>query len=339
MIFEKDSDEIRWAAELFENGWHARAQRALEAASGAGVFERLAKEPVAAERLAEDLGLDPTAAEKVLIVLAAMGLVDRDGDAWRLTPKAEATLLPDAPCYQGNMLAHTADVWAFWSDLESALHGEKGGWVFDPAGRPPVRSHRNFILGMHNVAMAGRAAELVERVDLSEIRTRSATGRRTLMDVGGGPGTYAAALCERYPDLTATVMDLPETIEIARGVIEKLGMSDRVRTVAGDWNEDEFGAGNDAVLLSSVLHGPTSAAEMKLEKARRSMKPGGLLIIQDFVMNAEKTGPLIPAVFNVMVGAFSLTELADRIAAAGFSGLQVKPMPRYAGTTVLTAVR
>ncbi len=339
MIFEKDSDEIRWANELLENGWRARAQRAIEAANGAGVFEHLGKEPVAAERLAEDLGLDPAAVENVLIVLAAMGLVDRDGDAWRLTPKAEATLLPDAPCYQGNMLAHTADVWAFWSDLESALHGEKGGWVFDPEGRPLVRSNRNFILGMHNVAMAGRAAELAERADLPEIWTRSGAGRRTLMDVGGGPGTYAMALCERCPGLTATVMDLPETIEIAREIIGRLGFSDRVRTVVGDWNEDEFGADNDAVLLSSVLHGPTSAAEMKLQKAYRSMKAGGLLIIQDFVMNAEKTGPLIPAVFNVMVGAFSLTELTDRITAAGFSGVEVRPMPQYAGTTVLTAVR
>lgn len=331
MIFRTGGDAVRWANELLDNGWRGRAQRTLEAAHGAGLFERLASGPATARRLADDLGLDPAAAEKVLSVVAAMGLLDRAGDAWRLTPKAEATLLADAPCYQGNMLAHGANVWPFWSNLESALRGETGGWVFDPQGRPFLRSHRDFILGMHNLAMAGRAAELADRVDL--------TGRRTLIDVGGGPGSYAMALCERYPDLTATVMDLPETIEIARELLERLGMSDRVRTAVGDWDEDEFGTDNDAVMLSSVLHGPTSAAEMKLEKAYRSMRPGGLLIIQDFVMNAEKTGPLIAAVFNVMVGAFSVTELAGRIEAAGFSGLEVRPMPQYAGTAVLTAAK
>jgi len=331
MIFQTDNQQIRWARELLANAWQGRAQRALEAAHGVGLFERLGRGAATAERLAGDLGLDPTATEKVLIVLAAMGLVDRAADAFRLTPKAEATLLADAPYYQGNMLAHQANVWSFWSDLESALRGETGGWVFDPAGRPALRSHRDFVLGMHNIAMAGRAAELAERVDL--------TGRRTLMDVGGGPGTYAMALCERYPDLTATVMDLPEAVEIARAVIERLGMADRVRTRAGDWNQDEFGTDNDAVLLSNVLHGPTSGAEMKLEKTHRSMKPGGLLIIQDFVMNAEKTGPLTPAVFNVMVGAFSVTELTARIRDAGFTGIQVRPMPDDVGATILTATK
>ena len=331
MIFEADSQEIRWAIELLDNGWRGRAQRTLEAAHGVGIFERLGDGTASDERLAADLDLEPAAVGKVLIVLAAMGLLDRDGDAWRLTPKAEATLLPAAPYYQGNMLAHHADIGSLWSDLESVLRGETGGWVFDPQGRPALRSQPDFILGMHNIAMAGRAAELAERVNL--------TGRRTLADVGGGPGSYAMALCERYPDLTATVMDLPATIEIAREVIEHLGMSDRVGTTVCDWNEDEFGTGNDVVLLSSILHGPTSSAEMKLEKAHRSMKPGGLLIVQDFVMNAEKTGPLIPALFNVMVGAFSLPELAGRIEDAGFAGLRIQPMPDDTGTTVLTATR
>jgi len=331
MIFQTDGQEVRWAKELLADGWRGRAQRTLEAAHGVGIFERLGGGAATAEVLASDLGLDSDAVEKVLIVLVAMGLVDRAGDVFRLTPKAEATLLPAAPYYQGNMLAHHANIGSFWSDLESVLRGETGGWVFDPQGRPALRSQRDFILGMHNIAMAGRAAELAERVSL--------TGRRTLADVGGGPGSYAMALCERYPDLTATVMDLPETIEIARQTIEHLGMSDRVRTAICDWNEDEFGTGNDVVLLSSVLHGPTSGAEMKLKKTHKSMKPGGVLIVQDFVMNAEKTGPLIPALFNVMVGAFSLPELAGRIEDAGFEGVRVQPMPDDAGTTVLTATR
>jgi len=331
MIFEADSQKIRWAIELLDNGWRGRAQRTLEAAHGVGIFERLGEGTASDERLAADLDLEPAAVGKVLIVLAAMGLLDRDGDAWRLTPKAEATLLPAAPHYQGNMLVHQANVWSFWSDLEAVLQGKTGGWVFDPNGRPFLRSHRDFVLGMHNIAMAGRAADLAERVDL--------TGRHTLADVGGGPGTYAMALCERYPDLTATVMDLPETVEIARDVIERLGMSHRVRTAVCDWKADEFGTGNDVVLMSSVLHGPRSEAEMKLAKAHRSMKAGGLLVIQDFLMNAAKTGPLVPALFNIMVGAFSVPELAGRIEHAGFAGVQVRPMPDYAGTTVLTATK
>ncbi len=329
MIFEIDSPEIRWAAEATGHAWHARAGRTLEAACAVGLPEALAAGPATAEALARQRDLDAAMVEKVLIVLAAMGQTARDGRGWRLTPKARATLLPDAPLYQGHILAHHAQVGAFWADLESVLRGGQGGWVWSPDGHDRMRSYRDFVLGMHNLAMAGRAAALCRRVDLS--------GRRTLVDVGGGPASYAVALCERYPDLSATVLDLPEAVEIARDLIGRFGMAGRVRAEVGDWNDVAFGAGVDAVLLSNVLHGPASRAGMKLAKAHRALVAGGLLIVQDFLMNAEKTGPLIPAVFNLMVGAFSLPEMVEHAQAAGFAEPAVQPMPEPFGGTVLTA--
>jgi ubiquinone/menaquinone biosynthesis C-methylase UbiE len=330
MIFRKAGRDIEWAEELGDLSWNYRAARIVQVASGVGMFRRLAEGRVTATDVAGG-DLEAGMVEKVLIALAAMGLAGREGEGWALTAKARATLIEESPLYQGHMLAHSAQVWSYWNDFESAVRGERGGWVWSAEGQPQARTHRDFILAMHEMAMAGRAAALAERVDLE--------GRRTLVDVGGGPGTYAMALCERNPDLAATVLDLPETIEIAREVIGRLGMADRVRTQVGDWNTDEFGRNRDAVLVSNILHGPTSAAEMKLAKAHRALRPGGLLIVQDFLMNAEKTGPLVPAIFNVMVGAFSVTELTDRIAAAGFKNIRVTPMPERVGTTVVTAVK
>ena len=72
------------------------------------------------------------------------------------------------------------------------------------------------------------------------------------------------------------------------------------------------------VLLSNVLHGPGSKAEIKLKKARDTMVNGGLLLVQDFLLNDEKTGPLIPALFNVMVGTYSRCELLSMVKEAGF---------------------
>ena len=329
MIFEHDSPEIRWANNLTAHTWRCRAQRALEAAGALGLPEALAAGPATAEAVAGAGNLDAAMVEKVLIVLSAMGLSDRDGDRWRLTPRAEATLLPDAPLYQGNILAHHAQVGAFWADLESALQEGKGGWIFSPDGHDRVRSYRDFVLGMHNMAMAGRAAAFCDRVDLA--------GRRTLVDVGGGPASYAMALCERDPDLSATVLDLPEAVEIARGLIERFGMAGRVRAEVGDWNEVEFGMDVDVVLMSNVLHGPGRGAEMRLAKAHRALAPSGLLVVQDFVMNPDRTGPLVPAVFNLMVGAYSLTELRDLIMAAGFEEPGVQTMPEPFGSTIMTA--
>ncbi|NIR07513.1 MAG: SAM-dependent methyltransferase, partial [Candidatus Aminicenantes bacterium] len=93
-----------------------------------------------------------------------------------------------------------------------------------------------------NIAVAGRADAFIENIDLS--------GRKKLLDVGGGPGTYSIAACRRFPKLKAVVFDLPETIAIANEVIAGEGMQDRVTTRAGNWETDTFGKDNDVVLFS-----------------------------------------------------------------------------------------
>ena len=331
VTIQKQSQEIAWAQELVARSWAYREARVLQVAHRVGIFQCLGGDRETADDVAADRGLNAGMTEKLLIVCAAMGLLDREDTGWALTPKGAATMLPDAPLYQGNAIAHSADVWGFWNNLEAAVRGEKGNATRSDGDTGRSRSHRDFILAMHNMAMAGRAAELADRVDLS--------GKRTLVDVGGGPGTYTIALCQRYSDLQGTIYDLPETLDITREVLDRFDMAGRIKTVPGSWEDHEFGAGYDAVLMSNVLHGPGSRAEMKLEKAHRSLNSGGLLIVQDFLLNPEKTGPLKPALFNLMVGAFSVNELTDRMAAAGFSVLHRHEMPEDLGTLLITAVR
>jgi hypothetical protein len=328
---EAQNQEITWAQELIRMSWAYRAARALQTAHRLDLFAHLRERGISAAAIAAAEGWDADLLEKLLVVCAALELVEREREGWMLTPKGAATMLPEAPLYQGNAIAHSAEVWDFWHDLEKVVRGGERGTTASGEGADSIRSHRDFILAMHNMAMAGRAAELAERVDLSN--------KRTLVDVGGGPGTYTIALCQRYPDLRATLFDLPETIAIARDVIARFGLEDRISTVEGDWNEDEFGERVDAVLMSNILHGPRSSAGMKLAKARRALAEGGLLIIQDFLLDADKTGPLKPALFNLMVGAYAVDEISDLVGNAGFCDIRFHPMPADLGTTLLTALK
>ena len=78
---------------------------------------------------------------------------------------------------------------------------------------------------------------------------------------------------------------------------------------------------------------------MKLDKAFRSLTRGGVLIVQDFILNNEKTGPLRPALFNINVGTFSVDELCSRVSAAGFTDARHIELPEEVGTSLITAVK
>jgi predicted O-methyltransferase YrrM len=235
-----------------------------------------------------------------------MGLLRKHQDQYENTELAETFLVRRNRLYQGDIIAHSATVWNFWSGLENQIR-------LEPVPRDEqAEEHRDFIMGMDNIALAGRGQMFVENVDLS--------GRKKLFDVGGGPGTYSIAACRRYPELSAIVFDLPETIEITKEVLAREKIQDRITVQAGDWAKDSFGENNDVVLFSNVLHGPASQAPMKLNKAYDSMEKGGLLVVQEFLLNNEKTGPLIPALFNIMVGAYSQAEMSSGIEKAGFTG-------------------
>ncbi len=294
---------------ILEMTWNYRAARVLHVASHLQIFTRLCEKPMSVNDLAQTCHAKPDTLEKLLIACCAMGLLNKDEDLYSVTNVAETYLVAGRELYQGDMVAHSANKWDFWTNLEDFVLQEKAP--------PPDEDiqHQNFIRAMHNITMSGRGEVILEALDLS--------GRKQLFDIGGGPGTYSILFCRRWPDLKAVVFDLPETIAIAREIINREQMTDRIGVREGSWDAHDFGRNNDVVLLSNILHGPTSQAEMKLTKAYDSLVSGGLVLIQDFLLNDEKTGPLLPALFNIMVGAYSQKELLTCIEQAGFSQMNI----------------
>lgn len=322
MIGGKMDQGVRPIDEL---NWGYRAARLLHVACGLDVFTILSKEQLTPDQLSKKLNSSLEMTGKMLIGCVAMGLLSKDGDCYINTDLAKTYLVRGEPMYQGDIIAHSAQVWNFWSELADHVKG-----TTKPRDQMPF-DHHSFIMGMHNIAVVGRAQMFLDSVDLS--------GRKQLLDVGGGPGTYSITSCKEYPDLQAIVFDLPETVEIARKVIAGEGMQDRVTTCPGSWDADDFGQGNDVVLFSNILHGPNSNAQMKLAKASNSMSSGGLLIIQEFLLDDDKTGPLIPALFNIMVGAYSRAELLAEVARAGFVNAKLVNTSEQIGCSWVTALK
>ncbi len=179
-------------------------------------------------------------------------------------------------------------------------------------------------MGMFNVAM-GLAPRAVKEIDLR--------GRKTLLDLGGGPGTWAIHFCLANPGLRATVFDLPATRPFAEKTIARFGLSDRVDFQGGDYLKDEVRGSYDVAWLSQVLHGegPDACREM-VRKAVGALVPGGLILVHEFILDNNLAGPLHPALFslNMLAGtqagrSYSEQQIMDMLAEAGAKDLRRLP--------------
>ncbi len=124
-----------------------------------------------------------------------------------------------------------------------------------------------------------------------------------MLDVGGGPGTYALEWAKLHRHLKATLFDIPPVVEVARSYIQRYGLEDRVDTRAGDFNRDDLGSGYDLILLANVLHMYSEELSRALVgKAVQALEPGGRLIIHGFCTEEDETGPLEDAMFSLNIG-------------------------------------
>jgi predicted O-methyltransferase YrrM len=152
-----------------------------------------------------------------------------------------------------------------------------------------------------------------------------AAGRTRLLDIAGGSGIYACTIAAHHPHLTATVFERPPVDGIARRMIEKRGYTARVAVVAGDMFTDPLPRDHDIHLFSNVLHDWDVAKVRPLLAASfAALPPGGLLVIHDAHLNADKTGPLPVAAYSALLMSvtegkcYATSELETLLAAAGF---------------------
>jgi len=299
----------------------------LFAATDLGIFKKLAElGQASAGRIATELMLDERGTRLLLNGCVAVGLVDKEDESYQNTPEAGAFLVPGNPGDLSGAIRYNRDVYPAWGNLTRMVRSGK------PAEKPELHlgqdanRTRNFVMAMHARALwIGRV--LLPLMDLS--------GCKKLLDIGGGPGTFSVLIAREYSDIACTVLDLPEIAEIAEELIEHQGMSRRIATLPGDYHNAKFPAGNDVVNIFGVLHqeSPESIQHI-LSRAFEALNPGGLINIMDIMTDASHTAPKFSALFAVNMAltsnngwVFSDKELEQWLIAAGFSHMEVQPLP------------
>jgi hypothetical protein len=318
---------------MSNNYWSACA---LHAAVTLDLFTPLSACSFTVSDLAKLIGSDERGLAMLLNALAAMGLVERVELAWSATSFAAEYLSATSPRYLGNIIRHHHYLMASWAHLDEAVReGAPIRERYSPADEAVARE--SFELGMFDLAMLN-APRIVSGIDLS--------GRVRLLDLGGGPGTYAVHFCLNNPGLSALVFDLPSTRPFAEETIARFGLSDRISYTAGDYLTDDIPGRYDVAWLSHILHaeGPRQCAVI-LEKAVSVLEPGGMFLVQEFILDDSEDGPLYPALFslNMLQGttsgrAYSGKRLMEMLAAAGVRDLRRLPLNLPNGAGIIAGI-
>lgn len=278
-------------AEIFQIGYYWETKILLTAAK-LDVFSALDGKPKTADETAAKIGAEASTLSLLLNALVAMRLLQKEGDLYRNTQTAATHLVRHAPQYIGHLLLlHDAE-WNHWGQLEQTIR----------TGRRSVDRHvfeTDPELGMNVLAVLHRIGQqsgpdFAKRLQL--------TGAVRMLDLGGGAGTNAIAFCRVYPELTATVFDLPATLRLTEKTVKDAGLDARITLKPGNFNTDPLGGPYDVVLMSDILHYQTYETNAALVgKVFAHLAPGGRLVIKDRFLDEPGTGPAWTTAFAVHI--------------------------------------
>ena len=316
-----------------------RASAVFFAASDLDVFTHIGNDALTAAEVAERCGAALEPLRMVLETCADSGLLIRDGDRFRNTPTTSTFLIKGERVYLGDSLKYARDLYPAWGALTSLVKTGRPTMPPETILGDDKAKTRAFVMAMHERAR-GIGSVLPHNVNLA--------GRKKLLDVGGGPGTYAVELCRQTPGLTATVLDRPGVLEVTRELVDAAGFSDRVTLLPGDYLKTPFGSGFDAALLSGMMHRETAAnVNLLLRKAFDAMVPGGQVMVSDvFFDDDRKNTPPFATSFalNMMLtsdhgSAHAKTEMARWMEANGFRNITLNEMPKPNPHTLILGIK
>jgi (2Fe-2S) ferredoxin/SAM-dependent methyltransferase len=305
-------DEIKELTQSF------MPSRTLLTALELDVFSAVGSGASAAE-VASRCNTNPRATEMLLNALTGLGLLQKAGGRYANTPVSARFLSAGSPDNARPALLLNSYLWESWSKLTDCVR--QGASVARKAGLQPDTETM--------VAFGDRNAR--ERAMM--VMRAIGNGFKRMLDLGGGSGAYSIAFAKANPELKADVFESPAVLPLAQEYIRRAGLEGRVCLRAGDLRTDRFGQDYDLILLSSVAHifSPEQAQDL-LQRACQALAPKGRLVLQDHILEPDKTSPRGAALF-------SLNALVNTEAGANYSEPEYAAWMRQAGFAEVKRVR
>jgi (2Fe-2S) ferredoxin/predicted O-methyltransferase YrrM len=276
-----------------------------------------------AEQIGARIHANARAVAMLLNALVALGLLSKSGDDYKNTAESARFLVQGSKDNHRNGLLHTANIWHRWSTLTDAVRtGTRIPVDYDDT----PEWTRNFIAGMQRNAKA--RAPLV-------VKALGTAGVRRILDLGGGSGAYSIAFAKACPYVQCEILDIPEVVPLTSEYVSQAGVSAQVSLRAGDMLQDDFGSGYDLIMLNAICHMFSEEQNQDIfRRAHQALARNGRLVVQDFILNPDKTGPQHAALFslNMLVAteagaSYSELEYTNWMNAAGFTDVRRIDLP------------
>ncbi len=297
---------------------------ALMSAVELGAFTAIANGHNTIPTLARALDIEAVNAERLLTVLTAMELLSRSGEEFHNAADVDRFLVEGKPTYAGPWMLFSKPRWNLWGELTRHLkvreaEQRKLGMYDDTF---TVERAREYHEATYSIGM-GAARRFHRQVDLS--------GRRKIMDLGGGSGCYCIVAALEHPGIKAEVLDLPPVVEVTREYIAENGVADAVTASACDFTADPLPRDADVAIMASNL--PQYSRDIiaaVVARVHDALLPGGEFHLIGEMIDADRSGPLAPALWGLSEAishstglAHATTDCVGYFEAAGFADISV----------------
>ena len=287
--------KIRSLEEFRDAVFTFRLPRILLAALELQLFATMGKSPWTVKALSRALHASERGVDILCRNLTDVGLLIEKGTRYQSSKLGQTFLNSKSPHYRGAYLELMQRQWEAWSYLSQSI---RAGKPVEGKDSETPEYRRSFSWAMHQRSLKP-AKQVARQLHLN--------GARSLLDLGGGPGTYALEFLAKNPGMEATVMDRPAALDVAKEVASTFRHGKRLSYLEGDFFKDDIAGTYDVIWLSNIIHIYSPVENKALfKKLFSKLHSKGRLLIQDtFLVDQARVNPEETNLFAVTMLLFT----------------------------------
>ncbi len=279
------------------------------------IFTALGDSEKTSDELSSELNAQPEALEKLLNALCSLNLLVKHINTYQNTAGTARFLVRGKDEYIGS-LNHIANLWETWGELTEVVKTGKSS-KYKSLDEKDSAWIKDYVDSLH-AQSSMKAPDIISLLDLK--------GVKRVLDIGCGSAIYCIAFVKAKPDLKAVAFDHPNIIRETQKYIEYENLNSRIEPISGDALTDEFGDGFDLIFISDLISQYSLFENIDIfKRAHAALNPGGKLVVQDYIIDDDKLGPLkaVMESINMLVNTptgniYTQTDLWIMMKEAGF---------------------